>query len=147
MSLLLWGRSGCHLLNPPANTIVVVKTKHSMLPLLVVLFLISYGLMALLVVEQDRTIQAQRGLIRQLFTDSTQLSAMKGEAVQKQRAEAQAQAEANAHSQAQTPSTQAAPRDNAKSERKAGKMRRPAPQKPPQDTADEADVRRALISI
>ena len=37
-----------------------------MLPVLTVLFLISYGLMTLLIVEQGTTIQAQRTLIHQL---------------------------------------------------------------------------------
>jgi hypothetical protein len=41
-----------------------LKPKHTMLPLLTVLFLISYGLMTMLVVEQGRTIDAQRTLIR-----------------------------------------------------------------------------------
>lgn len=88
------------------NAAVLPKPKNSLLPVLIVLFLISYGLMALLVVEQGRTIDSQRNLIRSLFDDSTQLTQMKGKAFQKQHAEAQAQAQAKAHSQAQTPSTQ-----------------------------------------
>jgi glucan phosphoethanolaminetransferase (alkaline phosphatase superfamily) len=131
----------------PDDVDLLPKPKHSMLPLLVVLFLISYGLMATLVVEQGRTIDNQRSLIKELYTDSSQLSALKGKAMQKQHAEAQARAQANAHSQAQTPSSQGTPRDNAKSDRNARKLRRPAPQKPPTDTSDLADERRALVSI
>ena len=56
---------------------VFPKPKISMLPILVVLFLISYGLMSVLVVEQGRTIDSQRHLIRDLFNDSVQLSALK----------------------------------------------------------------------
>jgi hypothetical protein len=134
---------------------VMPKPKQSsMLPLLTVLFLISYGLMAMLVVEQGRTIDSQRYLIKQLFTDSSELTSMKGTLLQKQRAQAKAQAEANARSQAQAPSSQAqapssqvAPRDNAKSSRNPGKFRRPAPLKPPRNTSDVADERRALFSI
>jgi len=48
-----------------------------MLPLLVVLFLISYVLLTTLVVLQNRTIDAQRGLIHLLFKDNLHLSAMK----------------------------------------------------------------------
>jgi cell division protein FtsN len=139
------------------QAIAMPKPKRSMLPVLTVLFLVSYGLMALLVVEQGRTIDSQRNLIRQLFSDSTELSAMKGSAIQKHNAEAKVQAEANARSQAQAPSSQApssqaqssqgTPRDNAKSDRKVGKARRPNPLKPPKFTSDEADERRALISI
>lgn len=52
--------------------------KHPFLPLLTVLFLISYGLMTMLIVEQGNTIESQRLLIRQLFSDSAELTAMKG---------------------------------------------------------------------
>src|SRR5438105_8894240 len=126
---------------------VIPKPKQSMLPILIVLFLISYALMATLVVEQGRTIDSQRFLIKQLFRDSSELTGMKTSLFQKQRAQAQAQAEANAHSQAQAPSSQATPRDNAKSNRNPGKLRRPAPLRPPRNTSDVADERRALFSI
>ena len=133
----------------PTNAVVLPKPKHTMLPVLVVLFLVSYGLMCMLVVEQGSTIDSQRFLIRQLLGDSSQLSHLKGKAFQQQHAQAQAQAQAqsNAHSQAQTPSTQVNPRENTKSERNAGKARRAAPQKPPKDTSDTVDERRMLISI
>ena len=144
-------RLGCTLLNWTTNesSALLPKPKHTFLPLLIVLFLVSYGLMAYLVTEQGRTIESQRNLIQQLFTDSSQLSAMKGKAFQKQRAEAQARAQAqgNAHSQAQAPSTQDAPRDHAKSDHPKGKIRKPAPEKPPTDTSDSDDERRILISI
>jgi hypothetical protein len=51
--------------------------KNGWLPLLTVLFLISYALMSMLIVEQGRTIESQRALIRELFRDSTELSAIK----------------------------------------------------------------------
>ncbi len=126
---------------------VLLKPKRSMLPVLTVLFLISYGLMAMLVVEQARTIDSQRSLIRALFSDSTELTAMKGKAVQKQRADAQAEGEAGAQSQAQTPSSQAPSPERGKSDRKAGKSRRRAPQKPSKPASDRADERRMPISI
>src|SRR5262249_2618034 len=99
-----------------------------MLPLLVVLFLISYGLLALLVVEQDRTITAQRSLILQLFGDSQQLVAMK---------------KAAQHAVVKSPSSQAAPNEKAK----PGKLRKMLPMKPPKDAADTPDSRRNLVSI
>ena len=55
---------------------------HGWLPVLVVLFLISYSLMTMLIVEQGRTIESQRALIRELFRDSTELSAIKQKAAQ-----------------------------------------------------------------
>ena len=116
-----------------------------MLPVLIVLFLISYGLMAVLVVEQSKTIDNQRGLIRSLFDDSTQLSQMKGKAFQKQRAEAQAQAEAKAHSQVQSPSTQDKSQDPSR--KNSSKLRKPGPQKPPMDANSLEDVRRNVVRI
>jgi len=49
---------------------------------LTILFLISYGLMTMLIVEQGRTIESQRALIRELFRDSKELSAVKMKAAQ-----------------------------------------------------------------
>jgi hypothetical protein len=60
-----------------ATEIPVAPKKHSRLPVLVVLFLISYGLMTMLIVEQGETILSQRALIRDLFRDSQELSAVK----------------------------------------------------------------------
>lgn len=110
-----------------------------MLPLLTVLFLISYGLLTLLVVEQNETIQVQRGLLRQLFGDSIELSAMKVR-INRQKNDAQ--------SHPQSPASPATPGDNANSKRNGGgKTHRSAPQKPPKPTSDTNDERRALITI
>ena len=116
-----------------------------MLPILTALFLISYGLMTLLIVEQGSTIQSQRTLIQQLLGDSTELAAMKGKAIQ------QAQApkpSANAHASApvQAPSTQAVPSEKT-STAKNHKAQRPLPEKPPVPASDIADARRTLMSI
>jgi hypothetical protein len=54
------------------------RKKQGWLPLLILLFLISYGLMTMLIVEQGQTIESQRTLIRDLFRDSTELSSIKG---------------------------------------------------------------------
>lgn len=147
--MLSWTSDNAALLPAPAPK---PKSRHSSLPLLVVLFLISYGLMSVLVVEQGRTIDNQRYLIRSLFLDSTELSHLRGKAFQKQHAEAQAQAEAKAHSQNQTPSTQDKTQnqtkpDQAKPNQNPSKLRRPAPERPPRDAADRADERRIVISI
>jgi hypothetical protein len=58
----------------------VTPKKHTWLPLLTVLFLISYGLMTMLIIEQGSTIESQRALIRELYRDSMELSAVKGKA-------------------------------------------------------------------
>lgn len=111
-----------------------------MLPLLVVLFMISYGLMTMLIVEQGRTIDTQRFLIKQLFSDSAQLSAMKGDAQQKQN-----QAKARAHGQ--LPPSQAAPAGKAKSSHSSNKLTQPQSLKPPTTASDSADERRNLETI
>jgi hypothetical protein len=136
---------------------VLPKPKHSMLPLLVVLFLISYGLMAVLVVEQGQTIESQRTLIRQLFSDSTELSAMKGKAFQDKRAleQEQAQAQAQSHGHAQTqvrpqpqgPITQVVPQSSDKNKNSAAKFRKPLPPKPSEEGQEMADERRSLKTI
>lgn len=57
------------------------KTKTrpaTILPLLVILFIVSYGILTMLVIEQGQTIESQRSLIREMFKDSTQLAALKG---------------------------------------------------------------------
>jgi len=82
--------------------------KHGWLPLLTVLFLISYGLMTMLIVEQGRTIESQRALIRGLFHDSTELAAVKMKAAQDsaQSSLAKTQARETQNPSAQAPSTQ-----------------------------------------
>jgi hypothetical protein len=113
-----------------------------MLPVFVVLFLVSYGLMTLLVVEQGRTIDNQRSLIQSLFDDSSKLAQLR---VRNQQAQAQAQAAAKAHSQAQNPSTQDKTRAQAKNDPNAGKL--PKLPKPPTDTATMEDGRRSVMLI
>ena len=138
----------------------VSKPKRTLLPVLVVLFVVSYALLTMLVVEQARTIDSQRNLITLLFDDSVQLSGIKSKVIQKQNAEARARAQAEARSrtkapslpaappdaQVQTPSSQATPSANAKSHG-SSKLRRKLPLKPPKDAADDGDERRMVLSI
>jgi hypothetical protein len=118
---------GCHLttlfgnaaITPTATTTVipavpVQRKKHNMLPVLVVLFLISYGLMTMLIIEQGRTIESQRALIHELYHDSAELAAVKSRTLQDsavvdtQHALAvQAPSSHNSSHQIQPPSTQA----------------------------------------
>jgi hypothetical protein len=87
----------------PAIDAPAPPKKNAWLPLLTVLFLISYGLMTMLIVEQGRTIESQRALIRELFRDSTELSAVKQKAAQDG---AQTSAAKNQAPATQIPSTQ-----------------------------------------
>jgi hypothetical protein len=143
------------------------KPKHSMLPVLVVLFILSYGLMTLLIVEQGSTIQSQHALIHDLLSDTHELAAMKGKVLRDQALSRQAQAKngteasenQNPSTQVpmnQTPSTQTpltqAPSANAPSTQAGSAKTRnhnskalpPAPGKP---ASDLVDVRRNLLSI
>jgi hypothetical protein len=110
------------------NVVATPKSKHTMLPFLVVLFLISYGLMVLLVVEQNTTIQNQRSLIEQLMGDSVQLTALKGKIYGQQH---------GAHPQGKAPSSQANPQDKG-----TQKLRKGYPLRPPKDASDTPDTRR-----
>ena len=124
------------------------RSKHTMLPILTVLFMISYGLMTLLIVEQGSTIQSQRTLIQQLLGDSTELSAYKAKVIQQQHASTpKAQADAHSNVPVQPPSTQAVPSEKTSTARNHGKMQRPMPEKPPVPASDIADARRTLMSI
>jgi cytoskeletal protein RodZ len=104
----------------PAIDAPATPKRRGWLPLLTVLFLISYGLMTALIVEQGATIESQRALIRELYRDSTELSAIRTRAQQEKTVadaqndaqnhvpiqSAKTQASANPDATAQTPSTQ-----------------------------------------
>ena len=83
------------------DAIVNAATKHkrklTALPLLVVLFVISYVLLTKLVIEQDKTIDSQRSLIHMLFKDNVYLSALRkhaGESSKKAKIRANSQPQA-----------------------------------------------------
>ena len=128
--------------------------KRSWLPLLTVLFLISYGLMTMLIVEQGATIESQRALIRELFRDSTELSAMKVKAQQEARLanpsaktqapSSQTQAPSTQIPSKQAPSSQAAPQRRALNETEKQQKQFQVPSRP---ASDVADARRELKSI
>ncbi|MGO9167001.1 MAG: hypothetical protein ACLP56_09010 [Candidatus Sulfotelmatobacter sp.] len=146
------------------------------MPLLTVVFLASYGLMTLLIVEQGRTIQSQQNLIQVLAGDSTELWALKGKALHdRQMAQAQAQSKTQSpmtqspmtRGQAasvgtpstqtpltqipltQTPSTRTPSTQVPQhhSQSRAGKMAKPQTQVPPMPASDLGDQRRALITL
>lgn len=139
----------------------VAPKKHGWLPLLTVLFLISYGLMTMLIVEQGQTIESQRALIRELFRDSTELSAVKMKAAQdsaqSSSAKTQTPVTQNPSSQnpsthnpstqaptSQAPSSQAGPQHGAQSQSARQKPDIRMPSKPASDLVDDV---RTLITI
>jgi hypothetical protein len=134
-----------------ATEIPVAPKKHSRLPVLVVLFLISYGLMTMLIVEQGETILSQRALIRDLFRDSQELSAVKISTL-KERPLAPSTKAQNPSTQIpstqapriQAPSSQAGPQHGAQNEASKHKRQFRLPSKPAADLVDDC---RTLITI
>jgi hypothetical protein len=144
--------------NTSVMPVVAPKKKGSLLPLLTVVFLISYGLMTMLIVEQNEAIQSQQSLIQILLGDSKELWAMKGKALTDKLARAQSRAQKpstqvpSTHGQSpsiQTPSTQVpstqAPQHHSQS--RAGKVAKPDSQVPPMPASDLGDQRRAVITL
>jgi len=159
---------GCHLTslfgNSAVSTVSAADTtaapkKQGWLPLLTLLFLISYGLMTMLIVEQGQTIESQRTLIRDLFRDSTELSSIKVKIQQERSPSAKAQAPAIGipstqipltqapSTQApniQIPSSQAGPHHGAQNQAAKQKPQFRMPSKPASDLVDDV---RTLITI
>jgi hypothetical protein len=134
---------------------VTPTKKRGWLPLLTILFMISYGLMTMLIVEQGRTIESQRALIRDLFRDSTELSAVKMKALEEH---AQAQNPSSQTPSTQAPSVQApsvqapmkqAPSSQAEMQRRPQIQVKPNSQfqMPSRPATDLQDNRRALKTI
>lgn len=142
------------------------RRRFTFLPLLVFLFAVSYGLLTVLVVLQDRTIDAQSDLIHLLFKESRRLNTMAAQYRQTsgvKNSEKQANKAAQVPSvrvpRTQVPSTQVQKSQSASavpsSQEKAGALpgksqhqaRRRAPSQPPVETTDPSDMRRTLFSI
>jgi hypothetical protein len=139
--------------------------KRGWLPLLTILFLISYGLMTMLIVEQGRTIESQRALIRELFRDSTALSASKMRAAQdsaqssSRKSQAPATQSPSNHATqipsipypstqapaAQAPSSQAGPQQQHAQDHET--KQKPTFRMPSKPAADLVDDVRTLITI
>jgi len=142
--------------------IAVPKKKRTLLPLLTVVFLFSYGLMTMLIVEQGSVIQSQRNLIKVLSRDSTELWSMRGKAIaDQQAARRKLQGDAPAPSvqtpstktpSTQTPSAQIPPTptpstQGARQHSQSHLGRSAKPQHPPVPASDLVDQRRALRAI
>jgi outer membrane biosynthesis protein TonB len=130
-----------------------------MLPLLVVLFLISYSLLTMLVVEQGRTIDSQRSLIHLLFGDSIRLSATRVAGHQNQAQQKSNPEENSTQTQGQSPSSQVTqgqapsvqvpqnpskPQANVQPGRGSRKAHKAVP---PPEMTDPSDMRRVSFSI
>ena len=140
-----------------------------MLPLLVFLFVISYGLLTTLVVFQDRTIDAQTDLIHLLFKESRRLNVIAAAQKNQVLAGKQPGSQGSTHTQnpssqvpktqtpssqvptsqnaAQIPSSQEKQQASAKSGRNQHKAGKRTPFRPPAEVSDPSDMRRTLFSI
>ncbi len=118
-----------------------------MLPILVVLFAFSYVILTLLVVEQGRTIESQRGLIREMLIDSNQLAALRSKVARDEmlrKSPAVAGPSAPAKQQRIPLDT---PKAAGKDGRRAGKPSRQTKDAPGKPASDLEDVRRATHTI
>jgi hypothetical protein len=141
------------------------RKKLGWLPLLTVLFCVSYTLMTMLIVEQGATIESQRVLIRELFRDSSELTASKMRAQHDKNVAGKQHSQVpktqspvtrtpssqdpstqypSTQAQNQAPSSQAAPQHRTHN---PASKRAPKFQMPSRPAADLSDDRRALITI
>ena len=120
------------------------KARSAFLPLLIVLFVISYSLLTLAVVEQGRTIESQRTLLRELLKDSSQLAALKGKLAREEAKRTQTQAQ-----EPKEPASNRAPADKGadKGTRPPGKPTHSMKRVPEKPAADLEDVRRSTRVI
>ena len=125
------------------------KTRSALLPLLVVLFVISYSILTLLVIEQGRTIEVQRGLLREMLKDSTQLAAIKSKMAREEalaRSQDKPAVQTERKDSASGNADNAAPKAPGKEMKPQGKSRtmKEVPETP---AADLQDVRRSTRVI
>lgn len=124
------------------------RSRPALLPLLLILFVVSYSILTMLVVEQGRTIEAQRSLLREMVKDSTQLAAIKGKLAREDsrrtsdKAAAQPRKDANPGN-----SGSAQPKAPTGERQRPGKSARTMKQVPEKPAADLQDVRRSTRQI
>jgi hypothetical protein len=125
------------------------KTRGALLPLLVVLFLVSYGILTLLVVEQGKTIEAQRSLLREMLKDSRQLATLKDKLAHEVPVQSHDKTAAPTEQKETLPrnAPNAAPKmpsKDTKHPEKSARIKKEAPERP---AADLQDVRRSTRVI
>lgn len=123
-------------------------SRTALLPLLIVLFLVSYAILAMLVLEQGRTIESQRGLLREMLRDSNQLAALKSKLANAEAKRSQSKTTAEAEQkEPDTGSSVAAPKGTDKNAKRPGKSARSLKEIPQKPAADLEDVRRSTRVI
>ena len=122
------------LFSADSNTARTSARPTAILPLLVILFIVSYGILTMLVFEQGQTIESQRVLIREMLKDSNQLATLKGRMARDDNKRVHDKAQADVES-----GTGAA----VKGSKRSGKMTHSMKEAPGKPAADLEDVRRA----
>jgi hypothetical protein len=134
-----------------AECVAALKTTTRpavVLPLLVILFIVSYGILTMLVFEQGKTIESQRGLIREMLKDSTQLATLKGKLARDDSKRSQDKASAPAEQKDADSGNPAAGAKGADKETKRpGKSAHSTKEAPRRPAADLEDVRRCTRVI
>ena len=120
----------------------------AVLPLLVILFVVSYGILTTLVFEQGQTIESQRSLIREMLKDSTQLAALKGKLARDDGKGLHDKAAVQAdHKDAESANSAAGAKGPEKETKRPGKSARSTKEVPGKPAADLEDVRRSTHVI
>jgi hypothetical protein len=129
-----------------APTAKATRQPVSMLPFLVILFVVSYCILTMLVFEQGQTIESQRSLIREMLKDSTQLAALKDRLARDdgKRLHDKASVQAD-HKDAG--SNAAGAKGSGKETKRPGKSAHSTKEVPQQPAADLEDVRRSTQVI
>jgi len=137
------------------------QKKHSLLPVLTVLFMVSYGLMTMLIVEQGSVIQSQGNLIKVLLPESTELWKTKGKALGEQQmaknraqhtgqslsGQAQVPPAPNATVRGQSTETSKEGAPQTHTQNRTGRITKPGTHLPPVPATDLVDHRRSLVTI
>ena len=134
-----------------AECVAALKTTTRptvVLPLLVILFIVSYGILTMLVFEQGQTIESQRGLIREMLKDSTQLATLKGKLARDESKRSKDKASAQAdHKDADPGNPAAGAKGSDKETKRSGKSAHSMKEAPARPPADLEDVRRSTRAI
>lgn len=156
-------------MNSTVSVVAGQQRKNSWLPLLVFLFVLCWGSLTMLVVLQDRMIDAQADVIHAMFkennlratlaTQKARTAAPKGHGVQSREPKSTSpnvpQAKSNAPSSqtqsetsaASIPSSQKKMQGRAKAGKNQENAGKRSPFRPPAEMTDPSDMRRTLFSI
>jgi hypothetical protein len=118
-----------------------------MLPLLVILFIVSYVILTVLVFEQGQTIESQRTLIREMLKDSTQLATLKDKLARDDSKRSHGKPAQADHKPADSGHPAAGVKGSDKETKPPGKSARSMKEAPGKPAGDLEDVRRSTRVI